>query len=887
MTSAKSIRFLVTVSCIVLCAAVSSRAADSIARSRPNILWVLAEDSSPNLGCYGDLNARTPNLDRFAQQGVRYNQVHSIHSACSPSRSCLASGVYPTRLGTFQHRGRAVVDPAEVRTFMSLLREAGYYCFNGTKGTNPKTDYNFEVPTDAWDKLGSKEIEWRNRPKGAPFFGQVTLHDTHQSQYGKRAPGAPSTAAPEHRHDPATIKVPPYHPDTAAAREIWAEYHERLTLVDSQFQQILDWLREDNLLDDTIVFFFGDNGNGIPGGKVWLWAEGPHVPLLVWVPKKWRAPGQAEPGSVTDRLVSFIDFAPTALALADVKIPASMPGQPFLGPKPAPARRYVYAARDFNEVTDIDSSRMVRDQNFHYIRNFMPHLAWNAINYSWLNAPYFLESWRRAALEGKTTPDNRQSAFFRLSKPAEELYDLRTDPHCLRNLAADPASSADLARLRAECRRWMLEQHDLGLLSLYEFYRRTGPGTPYALAADPARNPTARLLDAADLANARDPKNLPALEQLMRDPDNAIRRWAAIGFLALGQPAAPAIATLERGLTDDSPDVRVACAEAMMGLGRVQTAAPILIALLSHESGIIRAETLLALARIGPAAKDTLPHLGKALIGGTHRNVWSNDNLPDLVAIARAAIADPEPPRDGPLPALVPLKARRFQAADIAAPVSVAEPYLKNVITELTYQWPKNRTINIVCHGHSVPSGYARSPHVRPFDAYPHLLRVGLSERFPTAVCNVIITAIGGEQSEKGAARFETDVLPLRPDVVTIDYALNDRRLGLDRAELAWRNMIETCVSKKIPVILLTPTADSRANLADPEDPLNQHARQIRRLAAEYKIPLVDSLAEFNRYVSGGGKLDDLLSQNNHPNLHGHRLVAAELLKLFPEPFAP
>lgn len=628
--------------------------------ARPNILWVLVEDTSPHLGSYGDPNARTPHLDRFAREGARYTQVHSIHSACSPSRSCLATGVYPTRLGTFQHRGRVPVDGAEVRTFMSLLRDAGYYCFNGMAGTSTKTDYNFAVPEDAWDKMGSKEIEWRNRLAGQPFFGQVTFYATHQSQYGLRAPGAPSKALPEHRHDPAKIKVPPYHPDTPAAREIWSEYHERLSLVDSQFQTLLNQLRNDGLLDDTIIFFFGDNGNGIPGNKVWLWEEGAHVPLFVRVPEKFRIGEQAAPGSVSDGLVSFIDFAPTALRLAGVKIPAWMPGRPFLGEGAGPARDYVYAARDWNEATDIDSSRVVRDRKFHYIRNLMPHLPWNGIDYSWQRAPYFLESWRRAALEGKTDLTNRQSAFFRANKPAEELYDLLVDPFQLKNLAADPAYGAELGRLRAECRCWMIEQHDLGLLSLYEFYRRQGAGTPYAMAPDSQRNPTARMLDAADLANARDPKNLPALVRLMADPEAAVRRWAALGLLGLGAEARPAFDTIQQGLAEASPDLRVICAEAMFGFDRADLAVPVMRALLVHEDGIIRTETLLALARVGAPAKAVLPQLEKALVGGVHRKIWSEDNLPDLVAIARAAIVDPEPPRDGPFPAIVPLKARRM-----------------------------------------------------------------------------------------------------------------------------------------------------------------------------------------------------------------------------------
>ena len=208
--------------------------------------------------------------------------------------------------------------------------------------------------------------------------------------------------------------------------------------------------------------------------------------------------------------------------------------------------------------------------------------------------------------------------------------------------------------------------------------------------------------------------------------------------------------------------------------------------------------------------------------------------------------------------------------------------YLADVSALLAKPWPGNRTVTIVCHGHSVPAGYFRTPAVDTFNAYPHLLHKGLKDAFGLAVINVIVTAIGGENSESGAARFERDVLSLRPDVVTIDYALNDRGLGLERARKAWVAMIEKAKAAGVRVILLTPTADSSARMDDPADPLNQHARQVRLLAAEHRVGLVDSTEAFSKYVRGGGKLEDLMSQVNHPNRKGHDLVAAGLLEWFP-----
>ncbi len=213
------------------------------------------------------------------------------------------------------------------------------------------------------------------------------------------------------------------------------------------------------------------------------------------------------------------------------------------------------------------------------------------------------------------------------------------------------------------------------------------------------------------------------------------------------------------------------------------------------------------------------------------------------------------------------------------------ETYLIAVINELINPWPENRTVNIVCHGHSVPAGYLCTPIVDTLHAYPHLLLEGLKERFAFAVINVIVTAIGGENSESGAGRFEADVLSHQPEVVTIDYALNDRGMGLGKAELAWRRMIELALSRHVKVILLTPTHDVltlRTGNPQWSQELPKHAEQVRRLAAEYGLGLADSYEAFNRYIASGGEVIDLLSHVNHPNRLGHQLVARELLRWFP-----
>jgi len=210
--------------------------------------------------------------------------------------------------------------------------------------------------------------------------------------------------------------------------------------------------------------------------------------------------------------------------------------------------------------------------------------------------------------------------------------------------------------------------------------------------------------------------------------------------------------------------------------------------------------------------------------------------------------------------------------------------YLREIVNLLLAQWPNNRTVNIVCHGHSVPAGYFATPLVDTFNAYPALLHRDLKHRFPYAVVNVIVTAIGGEGSPKGADRFAADVLCHRPDLVTIDYGLNDRRAGLAWAEAAWRSMIEASLAVGAKVLLLTPTWDN-SGVLDPAGnawrELSCHAAQIRRLAAEYAVGLADSYAAFDAHVAAGGEVTDLLSWSNHPNRRGHELVARELLRWF------
>ncbi len=207
--------------------------------------------------------------------------------------------------------------------------------------------------------------------------------------------------------------------------------------------------------------------------------------------------------------------------------------------------------------------------------------------------------------------------------------------------------------------------------------------------------------------------------------------------------------------------------------------------------------------------------------------------------------------------------------------------YLAEITTILKKKWPENRAINICCHGHSVPAGYANELIVDTFNAYPHLLHKGLKEQFPFAVINVIVTSIGGENAAHGAPRFEKDVLSHNPDIITIDYAINDQRTGIELVDKSWTSMIEKALAKNIKVILLTPTPTIFANLDDPDGSLNKRAQLIMELAGQYNIGLVDSLQEFKDFLDNGGKLQDIMSSTHHPNRKGHEIVTAQLLSWF------
>lgn len=569
------------------------------AAERPNILWITCEDISPHIGCYGDERAITPNIDKLATQGVRLTNAFSIAGVCAPSRSCIISGMYPTSIGSQHMRSRAVL-PDEIRCFTESLREAGYYCTN-----NVKTDYNFKHPKSAWDE-SSRKAHWRNRKPGQPFFAVFNFTVTHESRTraGKEMfQKLTARLEPEQRQDADALTLPPYYPDTPRTRNDWKQNYELITVMDLEVGEILKQLEEDGLADETVVFYYSDHGVGLPRAKRWLYDSGLKVPMIV------RWPDRIEPGTVSDRLVSFVDLAPTVLSIAGVEIPAHLQGRAFLGEQQAEPRDYIYAARDRMDER-YDLIRAVRDKRFKYIRNyepFKPYAQW----ISYAEEGPTMQELRRLHAEGNL--NDVQELFFRETKPFEELYDLEADPHELNNLAGSSEHQQLLERMRAAHLEWAQRTVDTGLMPEPILVERAGDRGIYAVARDAdAPLPFDEYRRAASLTG-RGPSHLSELVQALAHPDPVVRYWSVVGLGALGEDAVPALGSLITMLDDASPSVRIAAASATLGLGETTNSLRVLAEALQHEQEYVRVLAANNIDNLGEQARPLLPECRAAL----------------------------------------------------------------------------------------------------------------------------------------------------------------------------------------------------------------------------------------------------------------------------------
>lgn len=421
---------------------------------RPNILWLIAEDFGPQLGCYGTDQVWTPHLDQLASEGVRYTRAYTTAPVCSASRSAFMTGMYQTTIGAHNHRSHrddGYQLPEGVRVLTDWMRDAGYFTANirqlppslGFNGTG-KTDWNFTYEgkpfdSDTWDELKSHQ----------PFYAQVNFQETHRKFH------APQKA------DPAQVAIPPYYPDHPVTRQDWAAYLDAASELDRKVGLVLKQLADDGLSDNTIIVFFGDHGQSHVRGKQFCYEEGLHIPLIIRWPKAVLNPSQVAAGKVDDRLIEAIDFAPTTLDIAGAKKPARMQGRIFLGDRAEPPRQFAFGARDRCDET-VFRFRTVRDDRYRYIRNFTPDRPFLQTNdYKERSYPVW-NLLKELDAQGKLTPE--QKFLTAPTMPSEELYDLESDPYEIHNLATSASAEhqAALKRLRGVLEEWIDRTDDQG-----------------------------------------------------------------------------------------------------------------------------------------------------------------------------------------------------------------------------------------------------------------------------------------------------------------------------------------------------------------------------------------------------------------------------------------
>ncbi len=437
------------------------------AKKQPNILWIVTEDISPTLSFYGDTTAKTPNLDALANESMIYDNAFATVGVCAPTRSSIITGMYPISMGTMHMRtgkdvmswgkrvyknnvGRndikgkpireyAAVIPENVKCYTEYLRAAGYFCTN-----NEKTDYQFAAPVTAWNQ-NNKKAHWRNRSKDTPFFAVFNIGTTHESRLWKND-NLPLTVSPK------DVSVPPYLPDNDATRKTIARHYSNVELMDAEVGTFIKQLKEDGLYDNTIIFFYSDHGGPLPRQKREIYDSGLKVPFMI------KGINSQVKGR-TDRLISFVDLAPTMLSITGAKIPDYIQGKAFLGKQNAQPRNYVFGSSDrFDGFTD--RTRAVRNKQFLYLRNSFPEkVKYKDVAYrkNISMMPVFL----KLKEEGKLS--ETQKMWFG-TKTTEELYDCKNDPHNLINLADKPEYISTLQEMRLALFNQQQTVVDLGQL---------------------------------------------------------------------------------------------------------------------------------------------------------------------------------------------------------------------------------------------------------------------------------------------------------------------------------------------------------------------------------------------------------------------------------------
>ncbi|MGM0621987.1 MAG: sulfatase-like hydrolase/transferase, partial [Bacteroidota bacterium] len=452
-----------------------------------------------------------------------------------------------------------------------------YYCTN-----NSKTDYNTNSidPDEIWDESSNK-AHYKNREPGQPFFAVFNTTISHESSLHDSIPDE------QLRHSPEEVPIPPHHPATPAMKHDWAQYYDKVEDMDTQIGKWLQELEDAGLAENTIVFYYGDHGGVLARSKRYVYETGTHVPFIVRIPERYKHLFPEEKaGSKIDRLISFVDLAPTLLSIAGIEIPDFMQGNAFLGNQKTNDPEYAFMFRGRMDER-YDMSRAVRDQKFRYIRNYMPYRIYGQhLEYLW-RAPS-IGSWERAYNNGEC--NETQSRFWE-PKPVEELYDTENDPWEVNNLANDPEYQDVLERMRQANKDWMARIYDTGFVPEADRVERAGDISMY----DYMRSGVIELeplVEAAEIATLGKAENIGKLKTYLESNESAIRYWGASGLLILKDEARPAIPELKEALKDESASVVNVAAETLYNLGEKEAAKEALLSVLENPNEFARCHAL-------------------------------------------------------------------------------------------------------------------------------------------------------------------------------------------------------------------------------------------------------------------------------------------------------
>lgn len=542
----------------------------------PNIIWLTSEDNSPFFGCYGDKFATTPNLDKLASEGFLYTHAYANAPVCAPTRNTILTGVYACSGGN-EHMRSNYTKSDIVKTYPEYLREIGYYCTN-----NVKTDYNLGNFDDKaiWDDCSNK-AHYKNRKNGQPFFAVFNCTISHESSLHKSIPDSLL------RHRPDEIPLPPYHPATPEMKHDWAQYYDKIEDMDSWVGEKLKELEDAGLLENTIVFYYGDHGGVLARSKRYVYESGTHVPFIVRIPEKYKYLfPEKTVGSKVNRLISFVDLLPTLLSITGIQIPEYLQGSAFLGKQKTTNPEYAFMFRGRMDER-YDMCRAVRDQKFRYIRNYMPYRIYGQhLEYLWL-APS-VGSWEKAYLDGQC--NEIQSVFWN-KKPVEELYDTENDPWEINNLANNPEYKEVLERMRAANKTWATRINDAGFIPEAERVERAGETPMYDYMRSGKIN-LEEIINAAEIATLGKVENIETLKTYLKSNESAVRYWGATGLLILGNEAVSATDDLKAATNDKSANVVSTAAEALYNLGETEIAKKALLAVLENPNEFARCHAL-------------------------------------------------------------------------------------------------------------------------------------------------------------------------------------------------------------------------------------------------------------------------------------------------------